>query len=382
MAGMVPDVEAAIEQGARIDELDSRGNDPLIYAAMHGHPEVVECLLKHGANPNSHNPTNGFTPLLSVYANRTLSQETRYRILSVLLESGANPNQVNDGGFTALHDAAVRGLAKEVNMLLARGAQVNMVAGNGETPILKASTYGHTEIVRILLAAGASMEVADVCGHTPISVARAGGHVETLSVLENCPVRGLKCSGCDTTITSAMIAVADPESFVGYECPRCYADISRQVKAIYERSSDSEKADMMRRRAQYLDSIENDLKKDFGDLVDSRNSATMGKLRTKGDATLRTLGVSTLIAVVLFAMGFVFPADSTVRNGLWGLVFVGYLLMGGSCLESLLSGNESFGTGTTTYYCPRCNRTLSIYELPAGSGEAFQCPGCGVTIVT
>ena len=74
---------------------------------------------------------------------------------AVLLEPGANVNAVSDGTFP-LFLASVAGHTEVARMLLQAGANPNQLSGgNGKTPLLKAAVRGHTEVVRVLLDGGA-----------------------------------------------------------------------------------------------------------------------------------------------------------------------------------------------------------------------------------
>ena len=48
--GDVEAVEAQLKAGVPVDSLDSHGQTPLMLAAHHGCPGVVDCLVRHGAN--------------------------------------------------------------------------------------------------------------------------------------------------------------------------------------------------------------------------------------------------------------------------------------------------------------------------------------------
>lgn len=63
---------------------------PLYIAAQRGHTEVVEILIKNGANVNEND--NGWTPL------QTASLKGREKVVEVLLKNGANINEKNASG--------------------------------------------------------------------------------------------------------------------------------------------------------------------------------------------------------------------------------------------------------------------------------------------
>jgi uncharacterized protein len=81
--------------------------------------------------------------------------------LSFLLSKGANPNQRDGGGNTALMLAAQLGFAEGLALLIDRKAQVDLANSSGETPLIRAVQNRDIATVRTLLAAGANPNKAD-----------------------------------------------------------------------------------------------------------------------------------------------------------------------------------------------------------------------------
>ena len=145
-------------------------------------------------------------------------------VVLVLLEAGADPNKVYNGGSTPLRDAVTHGYQNRlsvVSMLLDWGADINKKGGPyEETPLHAAShTYfGDPEMVELLLNRGAKVNTIDWHGWTPYDSAderddrrwgeRGHRHSETLSLLgkhgglsrydwpESPYYRGKYCSSC------------------------------------------------------------------------------------------------------------------------------------------------------------------------------------------
>jgi ankyrin repeat protein len=68
------------------------------------------------------------------------------KLVSLLLEAGADPDAANDKGSTPLTQAAYRGKADTIEQLLAEGASVDAEAyGDGGTPVAFALFWGHRE---------------------------------------------------------------------------------------------------------------------------------------------------------------------------------------------------------------------------------------------
>ena len=89
------------------------------------------------------------------------------KVVTELLQAGADPNAEDNSGWTPLHWAARNGYVGIVTALLENGA--NLEAKDelyGRTPLHLATYKGHAEVVEKLLAAGADMYAIDNTGTT------------------------------------------------------------------------------------------------------------------------------------------------------------------------------------------------------------------------
>jgi ankyrin repeat protein len=89
---------------------------PLLNASAHGESEKVLSLFDNGHHANETFPLVGTTPLMLAAANGYEGT------VKTLLDAGADPNQMDFTGWTALHAAAFKGDAKIVTLLLEYGA--------------------------------------------------------------------------------------------------------------------------------------------------------------------------------------------------------------------------------------------------------------------
>ncbi len=90
----------------------------------------------------------------------------------------ASPDLISatdDGGFTALHWAGIRGHWRIFSELLAAGASVDAVGGDGGTPLHWACHNDNADAVVQLLSAGADLDVPNRWGRTPLHVASRRG---------------------------------------------------------------------------------------------------------------------------------------------------------------------------------------------------------------
>ena len=169
-------VELLLKNGADPNIHNNDGLTPLILASQFGHYQVVEILLKNGADPNIHN-NDGFTALI------VASQFGHYQVVEILLKNGADPNIHNNDGFTALTFASGKGHYQVVELLLKNGADPNIHNNDGFTALIVASQFGHYQVVEILLKNGADPNIHNNDGFTALIVASQFGHYQVVEIL-------------------------------------------------------------------------------------------------------------------------------------------------------------------------------------------------------
>lgn len=130
--------------------LDKDGWTPLHLAAHYGHAAVVETLLANNADVSARSG-NGMRnqPLHAAAAGR------RFETARLLIESGADVNATQAGGFVPLHSAAQNGDGALVELLLSRAADVNARSDDGRTALSLAEGAGHADVARLLREKGA-----------------------------------------------------------------------------------------------------------------------------------------------------------------------------------------------------------------------------------
>ncbi|KAJ5678706.1 hypothetical protein N7462_006950 [Penicillium macrosclerotiorum] len=79
------------------------------------------------------------------------AEQGRLDLVTNLLESGADPNTVDDIGTSALHNAAKEGHWHIARLLLEKNASPRILDGHNVTPLHRAIKAGHTQIVRLIL---------------------------------------------------------------------------------------------------------------------------------------------------------------------------------------------------------------------------------------
>lgn len=161
-----------------LERLFSAGVDPSVSAIPRSgitDPAINDLLDKFGVPFDPDVAEGGWPPLVySARGDRGGSLET----VRELLAQGADVNQCNYKGQTALHCAAKAGFVHIVEELLKHGAVVDAEDENGDTPLLATlrSTVKNKEklfeVARILASAGADTVRENKKGNTPIAIAR------------------------------------------------------------------------------------------------------------------------------------------------------------------------------------------------------------------
>jgi ankyrin repeat protein len=203
-------VKVLIERGADVNATSSNGFTPLMFAAREGDPESAGLLLAAGARLEDATP-DGETALLIAAASVSGLTARDYRLVAepsgheaaalLLVEHGANVNQADALGMTALHLAVETRKSLLLNALIARGANLNArlaqqglpfrrgdyvsrAGFGGATPFWLAAMYGDVETMRTLQAAGADWKLPSRNGTTPLMVAAGLGQTDSRIVPE------------------------------------------------------------------------------------------------------------------------------------------------------------------------------------------------------
>jgi len=165
----------------------SRGYRPLQVAICCGHHDLVDLLLKAGADINGH--SNHTPPPLVLAAGNGDKA-----LFEMLLAHGADLNIGDDlSGETALTRASDRGHLPIVQLALSRGSpgfQKLLVQrpragprGDGATALHLAALHGFRDVCDKLLGVGADPNTANRVGKMPIHCAAGGNHVEAAHLL-------------------------------------------------------------------------------------------------------------------------------------------------------------------------------------------------------
>lgn len=140
-AGSVELLNLLLSKDVPVDAPSDAG-PPLIWAAGTDRPAAVKTLLDHGADPNAETDDN-VTALISAVAASSLES------VELLVKRGAKVN-INAGGVTPLHIAADNGSEKMISCLLEAGADPNTRDEEDLKPLQVAAAKGNRVAVEML----------------------------------------------------------------------------------------------------------------------------------------------------------------------------------------------------------------------------------------
>lgn len=167
-----PDVRRLLEAGADPNLADEKNRRPISFAALTGKGACLEALVKGGGRLDLRYE-KGFTLLQLVVIKGEAEMVER------LLRLGAEPNDVvGKDGYSALHFAANLKSAAKVKALLAAKAKVNIADASGCTPLFIAALQESKEVVKLMLEAGADPDFKNKRGDTVLHTLVAMGKTD------------------------------------------------------------------------------------------------------------------------------------------------------------------------------------------------------------
>ena len=171
--GNIDIVKLLVEHGAKINGIDNY-NIPIIIAAKYGYTEVVDYLLKQGADVNaaSINQDGEQKGLKSSSVLMEAATAGYLDIVKLLIDNGANVNYQADGlnNDTALNCAARGSSRNIVEYLIKKGANINYQNAKGETPLIIAASWSQKYNIKVLLKHKANKGIKNKDGQTALDI--------------------------------------------------------------------------------------------------------------------------------------------------------------------------------------------------------------------
>ena len=181
-SGSMETATLLVNRGADIEVLGNKRRTPLLAAIENGHDSTAQMLLEKGASiPNSE-----YLNTISLAAEKGLENAVRS-----LLNRGAEVNAQGrydgntQGGYygNALQAVSASGNEKIVSMLLDRGADVHAQGGHYGNALQAASYWGHEGIVKLLLERGADVNAQGGYYGNALQVASRNGCEQIVKLL-------------------------------------------------------------------------------------------------------------------------------------------------------------------------------------------------------
>lgn len=176
--GLFSLVQPLVDAGADPGQPDRFGETPVDLALAFKNAKVVFALLhlRHGAQQ------------ADVAAERAMEMavtRSRTETARILVENGFNINKPTLAGSTYLHDAALAGAPKILDLFLDHGAEIDARdPETGATPLIFAAAMARFSAVALLLRRGADPALRDRAGHTALDRARETDDDQTIKLLE------------------------------------------------------------------------------------------------------------------------------------------------------------------------------------------------------
>jgi ankyrin repeat protein len=178
----------------QINGRDSRGLTALMYGVAALEIAVVQQLLEAGADVNLERPPHRITSLMVLAGLPHVCTDDRrgkefkknlaqIEIAKLLIEFGAELNQGNDDGTTALMMAAYRNNNSLVKILLEAGADPNLQDQQGTTTLEWAIKHENLPMVQNLLKRGVQLDLTDGQGNLPLTLAMQRENQAVISYL-------------------------------------------------------------------------------------------------------------------------------------------------------------------------------------------------------
>ena len=183
--GHIEKVRVLLESGSDIECRDSLLLTPLHYANSFRHIEIFALLVTKCADVNKI-PQQFKSSILGFAA-----QTNKLEVMEVLLAHGFNPDSHGEFGYTLLHRAAKYGEPKleVVELLVRNGANIMAVDRDGYTPLHLAAMEGNSEILTLLLKRDADPLAFSKAWFawnrkTPLHLALEGNHQECVELIK------------------------------------------------------------------------------------------------------------------------------------------------------------------------------------------------------
>lgn len=168
----------------RIAREQNKAAEKLVDAALYGNLKKVQELIASGVDVNAVSSSDRTALSLAI-------QGGHIQVIQAMLDAGANPNlpdQTDEGdrGNSPLMEAASTFFATNrsdmVRLLIGRGADVNQQDAQGNTALMHALRYSDVDVIQALIAGGADLNIRDCEGNTALMQAEYGRKTKAVNI--------------------------------------------------------------------------------------------------------------------------------------------------------------------------------------------------------
>ena len=332
--------------GARADQANRYGVTPLLLAALNGNGQVMEALIKAGADPSG-SVSDGQTMVM--IAARSGNPDAIGVLLARHVDVNAREQVL---GETALIWAASENHAEAVTLLAKNGADLNarsntltfplakygdgksarftVLPRGGWTPLMYAARQGATNAARALAETGANLNLTDPDGTSALVLAIINAHYDLAAMLID---KGADANVGDSSGMAALYAAVDMNTLdetPGRPAPK---SADRLSAWIWSRGSSTRREPNAQLAAPLIERVHNN-----GDAALGAGATPLMRAAKKGDLAIMR---------VLLDRGA--DVNVAMKNGATALMFV--------------RPRASAGSGSTKRSAPRKPRFIEAAKL-------------------
>ncbi|KAK6543335.1 hypothetical protein TWF694_000087 [Orbilia ellipsospora] len=173
-SGSIEVMDLLLKYGAELFILNNLKRNAMHAAARWGQPQMILYLISAGYGINDCDQNRNQPLQLAV-------QENKYDAAKLLIELGANVNARNLDGWSSLHEAAFVGDNVEmIRLLLDNGADIDGLTAESVSPLNSAIIGGNKMVLRELLDRGADVHLRNTKGHNALYNCALHGRPEML----------------------------------------------------------------------------------------------------------------------------------------------------------------------------------------------------------
>ena len=170
-------VKTLLELGADINASDANGQTPLMYTTFNNSVNSAKLLLARKDIKLEEKDITGSTALLRAV------ESGSNEILEYIIKAGADVNTVNYSHYSALAFGVLKGNRTATNLLIKYGANVNYTDKMNRTPMIIAAQQNDSYIVKSLVQSGADINAKDINQSTAFLVAAENNSASVIEFL-------------------------------------------------------------------------------------------------------------------------------------------------------------------------------------------------------